>query len=197
MEVDRKAIPPLDGRRSVRGSRPSIASGMLLIAGSALGCWIGTPMLAEGSDDMVSRWVATLTCVLGGISLVGPPLLLWGRFQRRDSHRRLAPAFGPGRLLWFTTGTSAWLLWPPIISARAMGAETSRRSALYCFLYGTPLMGLFLVLGLWASGWLHRSRRKRFRRYWTERVGFWLGVAWFAIGVDTLGMIYLTDLGGR
>ena len=78
----------------------------LLIAGIAVGFWLFGMM--PGGPGPGWAWYSALIGVLGGMSIVGPPLLLWERRRRRGR-------WGPGELLWFSTGTSAWLLWPPVV----------------------------------------------------------------------------------
>ena len=92
-----------------REPRLTIGVVMLLIAGAAVGLWLALDELRRGDsnefgDSPLERWVLGVVFVLGGLSLVGPPLLLL------TARRRY---WGAGRFLWFTQGTSAWLLWPP------------------------------------------------------------------------------------
>ena len=159
----------------------------LLIAGIAVG------LRLIGMSDMVGEypWYAPLVGVLGGMAAVGPPILLWERRRRR---RR----WGPGETLWFTTGVSAWLLWPPIIYHRvrppgvpAFGNEGA--AATFCFLYGTPLMALHVVLVLLCGGWIRRRGRRRRPLCWRDRFGLILGGLWAATGLWVLYMIYTEE----
>src|SRR5690606_14342812 len=126
----------------------------------ALGIWIGMPYL-DGSDDLGMRWVAFVSGVLGGVALVGPPLLLWNRWRGPIPAARAR--LGPGRLLWFTSGVVTWLDWPPIIAFRFRNPKSTAINSMaeVCFVYGTPAMGLFMWLGLWGSGWLRGKTRRR------------------------------------
>ena len=120
--------------------------------------------------------------VLGGMSVVGPPILLWERRRRRTR-------WGPGELLWFSTGTSAWLLWPPVVVARARQAQLPTANT--CFFYGTPLMAIYVGSALLFGGWIRRKGRSRRRRLsWRERFGLALGMAWAATGLYVLYLLY-------
>jgi len=95
-----------------------IYAAMLQIAGAALGLWLVIPWLRArewevGNRPDVHWWLFSLVFVLGGFSLLGPPLLLVTARNRR---------WGVGRLLWFAYGTAAWVLWPPIIYNRINSA---------------------------------------------------------------------------
>src|SRR5262245_14745914 len=104
-----------------REDRLSVGLLMLLIAGAALGLWLVIEDLRRvdfragppPADMSFGPWdwviVFVLVFLLGGLSLVGPPLLLLTARKRR---------WGPGRLLWFAQGTASWLLWPPVVYRR-------------------------------------------------------------------------------
>src|SRR3982750_3000139 len=77
----------------------------LLVAGIAVGFWLlGMADMGPGQPG----WFGPLIGVLGGMPAAGPPILLWER-------RRRKARWGPGEVLWFSSGISAWLLWPPVI----------------------------------------------------------------------------------
>lgn len=160
---------------------------MVLIAGVAIGLWtlLGTTW-DSGDND---AWTLLIVAVLGGLSVVGPPLLIWER-------RRTRRPFTPGRFLWFTQGTAAWLLWPPVMYLRARGkdAEVAQGTAGMCFFYGTPLMAVYVTISLLVGG---RLRRKHWRRArsWRERFGLLLALGWACTGVYLLAKIYREDLG--
>src|SRR5437762_1620020 len=153
--------------------------GMLLIAGAALGFWLildefRSKLQANmGLEDRSNAWLLALFFVLGGLSLVGPPLLL--------STARRRP-WGAGRFLWFAHGTAAWLLWPPVVYLRIRGVPGNSTSAA-CFFYGTPLMAVYVTLTLLAGGHFRRSRRRRISRSWQETFGLLLGLAWACTGL--------------
>lgn len=178
------------------GRRMHLGELMLLIAGLAVGIWLfmpqgGGPRL-EGLEGGVIVWTAG---ALGGLSVMGPVLLLSERWRCRRSGKRPEP-WGAGRFLWFTSGTAAWLLWPPIVFQRvARGREFDGSTTAVCFAYGTPLMALYVVIALIAGGWLRRSRRRRLRRSWRERFGLALGLLWACTGLYVLAMFYAEDLG--
>jgi hypothetical protein len=154
---------------------------MILIAGAAVGLWLVSNSL---SDDM--SWLVVILGVLGGFSIVGPPILLWAR----RGHRR---RFGPGEIQWFSQGLASWFLWPPVIVARAGGGKFTDTMSGACYFYGTPLMAIYVGLSLLAGGW-YRPRRRRRRRYsWREQFGIVLALAWACTGLYMLSMIYRND----
>ena len=63
-----------------------------------------------------------------------------------------------------------------------------------CYLYGTPLMALYVTLAMLSGGWLTKRRRKRMRRSWHETFGLLLGLAWACTGLYVLEMLYEADL---
>lgn len=170
-------------------SRPHLLDIMTLIAGLAIGIWMVLPDLRGeqghviGSIDDAIMIAAVM--VLGGLALVGPPLLL-----RQKSRKRRSTTWGAGNLLWFATGTSAWLLWPPIVVRRVQGQSFGNSDTGVCFAYGTPLMAVYVVAALLAGGWLRRSRRRRLRRSWHETFGLLLGLAWACTGLYVLVNLY-------
>jgi hypothetical protein len=177
----------------VPSDRMSIGVAMLLIAGAALGFWLALGVLRakrnpNGPDEDWTNWIFAFVFILGGLSLIGPPLLL--RTARRKR-------WGAGRFLWFVQGTAAWLLWPPVIYRRVtMPADQNPMSAL-CFFYGTPPMALYVTLTLLASGHLTRSRRRRLRRSWQETFGLLLGLAWACTGLYIISLFYRQDFFGK
>ena len=161
-----------------------VAEIMALIAGLAIGMWLIATSLPPKDNEKSFPLVLILAAgVLGGLSLVGLPLLLW---ERREGRRR----FGAGKLLWFTSGTAAWLLWPPVIVRRVNGTKFSDSESALCFAYGTPLMALYVTAALVAGGWLGRRGRRRLRRSWREQFGLYLGLLWACTGLYALYEIY-------
>jgi hypothetical protein len=127
--------------------------------------------------------------MLGGLSLVGPPLLLVTAKRRH---------WGAGRMLWFTQGTAAWLLWPPAVFHRVTGGSGSPVSmSSVCFFYGTPPMALYVTLTLLASGRLSPSRRLRIHRSWQETFGLLLGLVWACTGLYIISLFYRQDITGK
>jgi hypothetical protein len=162
---------------------------MVIVAGLAVGFWLVLPDLRTNQPapmGSVSDLVLIVAvAVLGGVSLAGPPLLLLG-------WRTPRPTWGAGRVLWFSAGTSAWLLWPPIVVRRlgdgrfsGPGSETG-----ICFAYGTPLMAVYVTAALLAGGWFRPGRRRRMRRSWQETFGLLLGLAWACTGLYLLVSLY-------
>jgi hypothetical protein len=167
--------------------RLTILDLMLLVSGAGLGMWLAIG-LSDGPPDGELDWLLYLVYMLGGLSLIGPPLLLWERHRRR-SRLRL------GELLWFCQGTASWLLWPPVVILRLQGNGANRGMAPVCYFYGTPLMALYMTIALLAGGWLRGPQlRRRARRSWTETFGLLLGLVWACTGLYLLVHIYRGDL---
>jgi hypothetical protein len=168
---------------------------MLLIAGAALGFWLQLEFLRAQTnqiEDNLNRWLFAGVFTLGGLSLIGVPLLLLTARRK---------AWGAGRFLWFTTGTAAWLLWPPVIFQRMTGTTPqgppgNSMSAL-CFFYGTPVMAVYVTLALLAKGAFRRSQRRRMRRSQQELFGLLLGLLWACTGLYLIGLFYAQDLSKR
>lgn len=161
---------------------------MILIAGLAVGIWLSAGYLA--SRESRGFILLVIAFLLGGVSLIGPPLLLSERFRWR---RR----WGAGKVLWFAQGMASWLLWPPIVYIRVRDRRLDSSMSGPCFAYGTPLMAIYLTTALLAGGWLGRSHRRRARRSWRERFGLLLGLAWACTGAYVLYLLYEADFLGR
>ena len=167
-----------------RPRRLAIWEMCLLVAGIAVGFWL-FGMMEMGPGGL--GWYGPLIGVLGGMSVVGPPILLWERRRRRSR-------WGPGEVLWFSSGISAWLLWPPIVIVRLRGqggGQVGGGTTATCFAYGTPLMAIYVGSALLFGGWIRRKGWSRRRRLsWREKFGLALGVAWAATGGYVLYLIY-------
>jgi len=179
-----------------RFDRLSIGLFMLLIAGAAFGLWLVLGQLraarsVQGDQGGESPWLLGLVFVLGGVSLIGVPLLLITARRR---------PWGAGRILWFSSGTAAWLLWPPVAYHRVLGTVAGpgpQDMSGVCFFYGTPLMAVYVSLALLAGGSFRRSRRRRLRRSWQETFGLLLGLLWACTGFYFITLFYRTDFFGR
>src|SRR5207249_1728945 len=148
---------------------------MVLIAGVAVGLSLIAKDFREAGNSS-DLWFPLIVLVLGGLSLAGPPLLLAERRRRRAPWRA-------GKLLWFSQGMASWLLWPPVVYGRIRGVEFGRTTSGPCYVYGTPLMAIYVTTALLAGGWLRRGRRRAARRSWRERFGLMLGLAWACTGL--------------
>jgi hypothetical protein len=129
---------------------------------------------------------AVLIGVLGGASVIGPPILLWERRRRRKK-------WGPGEVMWFAEGMSAWLLWPPAVIHRIKNTPPGpdRAMSAACFAYGTPLMAVWVGSALLCGGWIRRRGPRRRRMLsWRERFGLILGILWACTGGWVLYLIY-------
>ncbi len=171
--------------KSRSSGRLTVGELMLLIAGLALGLWIIAPTLRSdprmGADEPSLLGSAF---VLGGLSLVGPPLLLIERRRRRRPWRA-------GKLLWFSSGMAAWLLWPPVIYNRARNGNIQQSASAVCFAYGTPLMAVYVTAALLAGGQMRRRKRRRAAELsWRDRFGLLLGLAWACVGLYVLSKFY-------
>ncbi len=187
-------------RRKARPiSRLTLGAIAILLLGEAVALALFIPELRQQSDwadpDNLTMAAGVL---LAGPSLLGVPWLLTRKLRRPGPDRG---RWGAGRLLWFAHGSAAWLLWPPIVLRRSvitqgpMAGEFRDAAGLsqICYFYGTPLMGLYMLLALTAGGWL---RRRRLRHAdWIERFGLLLGLLWALLGVMVLILIYLGSLG--
>jgi hypothetical protein len=173
--------------------RLTILDLLILTAGVAVGFGLIADNLKAGSTDTGEAVLMILTFSLGGLSLAGPPLLLWRRYRSGWKRLRL------GELFWFCQGTASWLLWPPVVYVRVRGKQQMGDSmSAVCYFYGTPLMALYIVLTLLAGGWLGRRRRRaRRRRSWTEVFGLLLGLAWACTGLYVLSILYRKDFLGQ
>ena len=157
---------------------------MALIAGWSLGLWLLVPIWRrEANQPDPGRVMGAIVFSLGGLSLVGPPLLIWERRRRRT-------VWGAGRLMWFTQGTASWLMWPPIIYSRTRGIRSDSE---VCYFYGTPLMAVYMTAALLFGGWFRKRKRRTLFRSWRERFGLGLALAWACIGLYFLSLFYYED----
>jgi hypothetical protein len=171
--------PPSGGRPR----RLALWELLVLVVGMALALWLFLKDLKDPAEEM--RGLLAIVAVLGGCSLVGPPLLLWER-------RRAKGVWRAGRVHWFSQGMAAWLMWPPMVASRLRGEGIGHSSTGVCYFYGTPLMALYVTLALLAGGWI-RPRRRRRRLDWRERFGLVLGLAWACTGLYLLAILYRQD----
>jgi hypothetical protein len=189
--------PEMSGKnRPLRRQRLGIGMLMALIAGLSVGLWLATSPANNGGGPGPEKWRMQILLwaafLLGGLSLVGPPWLL-----AESRRRRAGPPWGAGKMLWFSSGTASWLLWPPIIVKRVRGVPAGMNNdgtmSAVCYVYGTPLMALYVTLALLAGGWLGKRRRKRLARSWSETFGLILGLAWACTGLYVLELLYESD----
>jgi hypothetical protein len=153
----------------------------VLIAGLAVGLWLLMPNRSERED--APHGLLLINGILGGLSIVGPPILLWERRRRRSR-------WGPGEVLWFSQGMASWLLWPPIVVAKLRG-ERGDSLSLCVYVYGTPLMAIYVGSALLFGGWIRRRNPRRPRKYsWRERFGLFLTLAWALTGGWVLWIVY-------
>jgi hypothetical protein len=184
--------------RCRKPARLGLGGAMLLIAGVALGLSmiadeLRSPNLNPNAEPHFGAWdfIASLVAVfvLGGLSFVGPPLLLLRRTRR---------PWGPGRILWFAQGTASWLLWPPVLYHRAVhGGRLGETTSAVCYFYGTPLMAIYMTSALLAGGHLRRGKRRLHDRSWEEKFGLFLGMAWACTGLYFLACFYRNDFFNR
>ncbi len=165
---------------------------MALIAGLAVGLWLVLPDVQAQNDRPMGTFgnvpLLVVVSILGGLSLVGPPILLIGGRHGRP--------WGAGKILWFSEGMASWLLWPPIVVARVQGRSMGDTISGPCFAYGTPLMAIYTTAALLAGGWI-RPGRRRIRRSQLERFGLLLAMLWACTGLYVLYLLYASDIFGR
>jgi hypothetical protein len=77
----------------------TIRDALLLITGIAAAFGMFAPQFKDFTISNFHDWLDALCVLLGGLSLVGVPLLLW---QRRKDPR----LWSPGCLFWFATGVT-------------------------------------------------------------------------------------------
>ena len=191
---------PLDAQcpsgPGTKRERLSIRELLILVAGVGIALAVTRPIWTaphqfEDVDpiQVVPVVVRVIVAVLSGVSLVGVPLLL-ARLTRRRT------PWGPGKISWFSQGMAAWLLWPPIVyhqlPLQRAGGGMSWSSV--CWLWGTPLMGLYMTAAILAGGWFGRRGRRLMRRSWREQFGLILSCLWACTGLYLLGLLYWIDL---
>ncbi|HPM81770.1 MAG TPA: hypothetical protein PLF81_13775 [Candidatus Anammoximicrobium sp.] len=187
-----RAVPVQTTRREPL----SILELLLLVAGAGIGLAVTRPIWTapyqtDNSDPiaMVPIVVRVVVAVLSGFSFIGVPLLL-ARLTRRRT------PWGPGKIAWFCQGAATWLLWPPILYYQ-LPMQQVRDGPLYssvCWLWGTPLMGLYMTLAILAGGWFGRRGRRRLKRSFREQFGLFLSCLWACTGLYFLGLLYWIDL---
>ena len=178
-----------------RADRLNIGIVMLLVVGVAIGIWLvgddlkellssGKARFPHWGFGWLDSWIAVVAgSLLGGRSLIGPPLLLL-RGRRRP--------WGPGRILWFTYGTATWVFWAPVFYLKAIDDNQSHRTRAdeEIVLALPSVTSLFTMPAVVASGALGRSRRSRLFRSWQERFGVLLGAGWTCLGLYWVAWIY-------
>lgn len=169
--------------------RLAIWETMLLIAGLAVGLWLFKFAANRNDPGELDYWMTLIILSVGGLAAVGPVLLV-------IEARRRKTRWGAGRILWFSEGAAAWLLWPPVIrTAWLTRPGDDPRSEALCYYYGTPLMAIYMMSALWLGG---RGLRRRKRRVWQtldwkERFGWFLSGVWACTGLYLLARIYWTE----
>jgi hypothetical protein len=182
---DRSTWPPRPP-----GRRITVLELMGLVAAVALGLWLVLPEARQMPQPKVlgsfEPMVLVVVAVLGGLSLVGPVLLVRERLRGR---RR---PFRGGEVLWFCQGMAGWLLWPPVVYARLEGRKFGETISGPCYYYGTPLMAVYVTSALLAGRWIGPRRRKR-ARSWREQFGLILGLLWACTGAYFLYVFCRND----
>ena len=186
------SVPP----QTTRHERLSILELLLLVAGVGVALAVSRPIWTapyQPTDNdpiaVVPLVVRIIVAVLSGFSFIGVPLFL-ARLTRRRT------PWGPGKVAWFSQGVATWLLWPPIIYYQ-LPLQQSSNGPLYssvCWLWGTPLMGLYVTSAILAGGWFGRRGRRRLKRSFREQFGLILSCLWACTGLYLLGLLYWIDL---
>ncbi len=102
---------PTEPRRA-----PTIGEAMILIAGAAAGLRMIRANLDFFRTYNGDDWFAAVVSILWGISLVGPFLIVRGRWRRHTP-------WHAAERLWIIQGIAGWLLWPPIEIARDRSSQ--------------------------------------------------------------------------
>ena len=184
----------LNGQRE----RLSILELLLLVAGIGVALavsrpiWMAPYQTTDGHPvQLVPVVVRVIVAVLSGFSFVGVPLLLARLTGRRTP-------WGPGKIAWFSQGVATWLLWPPIVFYQLRQPQSAHDVDVpwssVCWLWGTPLMGLYITAAILAGGWFGRRGRRPCRRSWREQFGLILSCLWACTGLYFLGLLYWCDL---
>ena len=190
-------VRPAGAARRRRNREPiTVLEVFLFVAGVAVALIVTRPILIEPYDmnegdpiQIIPVVIRGLIAVLGGVSLVGVPLLL-ARWRGRRT------PWGPGKIAWFAHGTAAWLLWPPIVYQQLprTGASDGPNWSAVCWLWGTPLMGLYMTAAILTGGWFGRRGRRMMRRSGREQFGLILACLWACTGLYLLGLLYWVDV---
>jgi hypothetical protein len=172
--------------------RMSVAVAMLMVAAAALGFWpvnddLRVPIPGPFGFGFWDEAIALgLAFMLGGLSLLGPPLLLLRR-QRRP--------WGAGRMVWFACGVATGLICTPYYWSHSFWDWTLLRSqSAQYFFVTTPLIAIAVFSSFLAGGWLRRPRLSRLCSSWQETFGILLGLAWACLGIHRLTWLYYTEL---
>ncbi len=137
----------------------------------------------------IVRGCAAFVFVLGGLSLVGPPLLLLTARRRR---------WGAGPIPLVCAGDCGLAALAAGVYHRVAAAPGPRPSmSAVCFFYGTPPMALYVTLTLLAGGHLRRSRGAGCAARGRRRSGLLLGLAWACTGLYIISLFYRQDFSGK
>ena len=177
-----------ESHRSRRPEQLTILELMILIVGVAVGLWLVTKDVTN-SGSGANAWLCVVVGVLGGLSAIGPLLLLLELRERRIR-------WGAGRVLWFALGMASWLLWPPLIYHRAWGSRGLTVATGEVWVCTTPLMAIYVMFAMLAGGWIKRASRRR-QRSWREQFGLLLGIAWACTGSYIMYTLYMADFRNR
>ncbi len=195
--MDEPMVPRSPPDPGTERERLSVRDLFILITGVGIALavtrpiWMGDYQHDEGDPiQVVPVVVRVIVAILSGLSFVGVPLLL-ARLTRRRT------PWGPGKISWFSQGVAAWLLWPPIVVHQLPRSSGDMPWSSVCWLWGTPLMGLYMTTAILAGGWFGRRGRRRMRRSGREQFGLILSCLWACTGLYFLGLLYWIDLGGK
>jgi hypothetical protein len=180
--------------RAGRHDRFGVWQLLLLLTGVSIALAVSRPFLLAphetGQGDpivVLPVFVRVIIAVLGGFSFMGVPLLLTRLTRRRTP-------WGPGQVTWFSQGVATWLLWPPIVYWQTAKPRGEMPWSAVCWLWGTPLIGLYMTAALLVGGWFGRRGRRRAKRSWREQFGLLLSCLWACTGLYLLSLLYWIDI---
>jgi hypothetical protein len=174
---------------------PTIGEAMILIAGAAAGLGMIRTKLDSFGPDIADDWFAAAVSILWGISLVGPFLIVRGRWRHRTP-------WHPAERLWIIQAIAGWLLLPPIEIAH------DRLIHVISYIKKTPMSGrsslavdpFFLILHALSVAGLAVAmaslvealpvKRLRTPATWKEWCAVVLGMLWTCAGLYSLSKFY-------
>jgi hypothetical protein len=177
-------LRPATRRRGAPCRRFGVLDGMILVAGSAVGIFLGPKALPESHGDMC--WVYDLVVFSGFVVMLSSVLMLIFRLrQPRPPMRRVANQPGFAACFAMVTIQMALIAGEAIDEScfRWFNAGSARRdwSDVLNFVLGNNFVLSWAVIIPWSL--LVIGRRWRAERGWIDGIGQLIGYAWIAWGL--------------